>query len=95
MSTLSKRVTICNSKGLHARSAAKFVNCAANFDCRIKVNCGEKEADGTSLIQLMLLSASVGSELTITSQGNQSSAALEALCSLVINGFGESSSLPP
>ena len=36
-------VKIVNTKGLHARASAKFVQCAAKFDARIAV--GSQDSD--------------------------------------------------
>ncbi len=85
----SKNLKICNSKGFHARSSAKFVNCAANFNCQVEVSYLDKQVDGTSLIQLMLLSPPTGETIKVSTKGNQAEQALQALTQLVTQGFGE------
>lgn len=86
---ITQRLTICNPKGFHARSAAKFVNCATNYNCQVEVSYLDKKVDGTSLIQLMLLSPACGEDIQIFAKGAESSQALKALSELVENGFGE------
>lgn len=85
----SSELTICNPKGFHARSSAKFVNCAANFNCKVEVQYLEKKADGTSLIQLMLLSPPAGETIQVSTSGTEAKQALKSLTALVNNGFDE------
>ncbi|PIP80646.1 MAG: phosphocarrier protein HPr [Gammaproteobacteria bacterium CG22_combo_CG10-13_8_21_14_all_40_8] len=87
--TYSSKLTICNPKGLHARSSAKFVNCATNFNCKVEVSYLDKKADGTSLIQLMLLSPPAGETIHVFTTGLEAKQALESLTALVNNGFDE------
>ncbi len=85
----ARAVTICNQRGLHARAAAKFVNCASRFDAEINVRRDETEVSGQSIMGLMMLAAGPGSEIEIRAQGHEAQAALEALCALVEAGFDE------
>lgn len=82
-------VRIRNSLGLHARAAARFVHTASAFDAQIRVVRGEKEMDGKSIMGLLLLAASQGTELTISADGPDEAAAIGALCALVGQGFDE------
>lgn len=83
------RITIVNARGLHARAAAKFVHLASGFDCRVTVGTGRDEADGKSILSLMVLGASQGTELTLRTEGSDEVEALEALVELVGGGFEE------
>ncbi len=82
-------VLIMNPLGLHARAAARFVHTASAFDAQIRVVRGEKEMDGKSIMGLLLLAASQGTELTISADGPDEAAAIGALCALVGHGFDE------
>lgn len=82
-------VKICNRLGLHARAAGKLRNLAAQFKCQIKVIKGRIEADAKSILGLMALEASKGTELKIRAVGEDSDAAADALCDLIANRFGE------
>lgn len=84
-------VTIVNTKGLHARASAKFVQCAVKFDARVTVKKDGNAVSGSSIMGLMMLGAGIGSEITITATGRQAVAALDALEALVANRFGEDS----
>ena len=86
---LSKTVTIINRKGLHARPAALFVKLANTFDCRIRIHEGEKNVDGKSIMGMMMLAASQGTQIIIDAEGTDASLALEALSNLVAEGFNE------
>ena len=83
-------VTIVNPLGLHARAAAKFVHVAGGFLSGIRVTRGAREIDGKSIMGLLLLSAARGSTITISADGPDETAAVDALCALVSRGFDES-----
>lgn len=83
--------TIINSLGLHARAAARFVHTASEFASRVRVSRAGREMDGKSIMGLLLLAAAQGSIVTITADGPDEAAALEALCALVRRGFDEAS----
>jgi phosphocarrier protein HPr len=86
---LSREVTICNKKGLHARASAKFVQLAEQFDAAITVTRGHESVGGTSIMGLMMLAAAPGCSIRIEASGNQAAQALEALSGLVEGKFGE------
>lgn len=85
----TRSVTIINPLGMHARAAARFVHTASAFACRVRVGRGGREMDGKSLLGLLLLAAAQGSRITITADGPDEHAAVEALSVLVEQGFGE------
>lgn len=80
-------VDITNALGLHARAAAKFVHTASGFSSRIRVGCGTREMDGKSIMGLLLLAAARGTTITISAEGEDEAAAVEALRLLVERGF--------
>jgi phosphocarrier protein len=84
-------LTIVNTKGLHARASAKFVQCAAKFDARVTVVKDGNAVSGTSIMGLMMLGAGIGSEISIAATGRQALPALAALEALVAAKFGEDS----
>ncbi len=85
----SKKLTIINKLGLHARAAAKFVTCASHFSATIRIARNGQQVDGKSIMGVMLLAASQGSEITIEAEGEDAEAALAALEELVEARFGE------
>jgi phosphocarrier protein HPr len=88
---LMRVVTIVNTKGLHARASAKFVQCANKFEARVSVKKDGNAVSGSSIMGLMMLGAGIGSELSMEASGRQAQAALDALTELVANKFGEDS----
>ena len=87
--TLTARALIANQKGLHARAAAKFVKTAGGFNADIRVSKGEMDVSGGSIMGLMMLAASIGTELELRAQGADARAALDALVDLIKRKFDE------
>ncbi len=82
-------VTVVNQLGLHARAAAKFVHLANRFTARIRVSRQGREIDGKSIMGLLLLAAARRTTITISAEGTDEQAAVDALAQLVSEGFGE------
>ena len=80
---------ICNRKGLHARASAKFVECVEKFDVEIRVSKDGHVVGGDSIMGLMLLAASNGTELHVSATGTDAKKAIAALSDLVNGKFGE------
>ncbi len=85
----TRNVTIVNQRGLHARASAKFVRMAEGFDAQVSVSRGDETVDATSIMGLMMLGAAAGTAITITANGRQAETALDALCALIADKFGE------
>ncbi|MEE2526982.1 HPr family phosphocarrier protein [Hyphobacterium sp. HN65] len=86
----SRRVTICNERGLHARASAKFVDLAADYDARVQVQRGDEKVEASSIMDLLMLAAGHGTDIVIHAEGPQAEPALEALVKLVEDRFHES-----
>ncbi|RPI54732.1 MAG: HPr family phosphocarrier protein [Acidobacteria bacterium] len=86
---LSRSVTVANRLGLHARAAAKFVHLASRFQSHVKVSRGSQTMDGKSIMGILLLAAATGTVLTVSTEGDDEQAALDALCGFIQTGFGE------
>ena len=82
-------VKIVNQKGLHARASAKIVEAAARFQSRITVSKDGQSVDARSIMGLMMLAASPGSEIVIEADGPDAEAALAAVVALARAKFGE------
>ncbi len=85
----TRRLTICNKRGLHARASAKFVQTAGLFDAEIVVIKDGQSVGGTSIMGLMTLAAAPGCHIDIAAIGPEAGAAIAALAELVEGGFGE------
>ena len=64
---------------LHARPAGVFVKTAMRFAARITVRNGEKQADAKSILAVLALGATGGTTLHLHAEGDDASAALQAL----------------
>jgi phosphocarrier protein len=89
MPRLERILTIVNKRGLHARAAAKFVTTAGAYAAQIEVTRNGSTVPGTSIMGLMMLAASPGSEIALVAEGDDAAAALDALADLVARGFDE------
>jgi len=87
--TVERTVTISNRRGLHARASAKFVTLASTQPAEVHVEKDGSKVAGTSIMGLMMLGAAMGDNVIISARGDGADAALQALCDLVENKFGE------
>ena len=83
------QLTIMNPLGLHARPAAKLVDCAARYTSEIRLTHQGQTIDAKSIMSVLMLAAPRGAILEVTLDGSDEQAALEALDVLFSNGFGE------
>jgi phosphocarrier protein len=86
---IEKEITICNRLGLHARAAAKFVRTANNFKSKITLGKNARRIDGKSILGILMLAASQGTDLTLRVEGPDEREACQSLVSLVEDKFGE------
>ena len=87
--TINMQLKILNEKGLHARAAAKFVEVVDTFDVRLVVKKDNLEASGDSIMGLLMLAASRGTEIELVASGLEAAETLSALSDLIKNLFGE------
>ena len=85
----SRSATVTNKLGLHARAAARFVHLASRYQSHVKVTRGTQTMDGKSIMGILLLAAATGTILTVSTDGEDEQAAIDALCSFIETGFGE------
>ena len=86
---LVRSLTICNKRGLHARASAKVVEASARFQSEIHIIKDGTAVNGRSIMGLMMLAASLGSEVEITAEGPDAAEAMKAILALVEVKFGE------
>jgi len=80
---------IVNEKGLHARASAKFVEVVEKFDADAEVEKDGMSVSGDSIMGLLMLAASRGTEIRVNTTGDQARALMEALKALIDDRFGE------
>lgn len=86
---ITTTVKIINKLGLHARASAKFVALAMRFQSHIEITKLSQKVNGKSIMGVMMLAASQGSELIFEIEGPDEKAMEEALVNLVLDRFGE------
>ncbi len=80
---------IKNEKGLHARASAKFVEICERFDATARVSKDGESASGDSIMGLLMLAASKGTQIDVTTEGPEAEQLMTALYALVNDFFGE------
>jgi phosphocarrier protein len=86
---IHKEIRIINKLGLHARAAAKFVSTASRFASDIQVERNGQRVNGKSIMGVMMLAASQGSQIQLLIDGDDELQASQALEELVADRFGE------
>ncbi|MCV6594061.1 MAG: HPr family phosphocarrier protein [Silicimonas sp.] len=87
--TQSRTLTIVNEKGLHARASAKLAELVEGFDAEAMVAKDGMEVTGDSIMGLLMLAASKGTSIDVTTSGAQADALADAIEALVADRFGE------
>ena len=82
-------ITINNETGLHARPAKTLVNLTKQFKSEIFIWHGEKKANAKSLISVLTLGASRGSQLRIQVNGEDEENATTQIEAAILSGLGE------
>jgi phosphotransferase system HPr (HPr) family protein len=88
-SPVTRAVVIVNTEGLHARPADLLARTALRFQSKIEVLCRNERVDAKSTLNLLILGATQGTEITLEADGDDALEAIEALAALVVGGFVE------
>tara|TARA_B100000212_G_scaffold304393_1_gene251753 strand:- start:161 stop:430 length:270 start_codon:yes stop_codon:yes gene_type:complete len=86
---IEEKIIIQNKLGLHARAANKLVDVTSQFASEISLTLNEKQIDAKSIMSVMLLAATKGSQLFITANGPDEVIAMQAIKELINNRFDE------
>ncbi len=86
---LERTIEIKNKLGLHARAAAKFVKLANRFSSSVKIIKDGNEIDGKSILGILTLAATQGTQIILKVSGGDEALALKALIELINNKFQE------
>jgi phosphocarrier protein len=85
-----REAKIVNKLGIHARPAAEIVKTAGKFKSNITIVRDDLEVNAKSIMGVMMLAAEFGATITLRATGDDAEAALDALCAVIANKFGES-----
>jgi len=80
---------IINKLGLHARAASKLVTTASSFSSDIRIGRESQMADAKSIMAVMMLAASKGTELCLEIDGKDQEQASAAIIDLITRRFDE------
>ena len=86
---VTKTVTVVNSQGFHMRPAATFAAEMGKFKSSVTLKSGEKETDGTSLMNIIAACIKCGTEVKVICEGEDEDAALAKAVSMIESGLGE------
>ena len=86
---ITKKITVLNKLGIHARPAAQFVRIASRFQADVTVEKDDERVDGKSIMGLMMLAVGCGAQIVVTTDGADEAEAMAALEELVAGKFGE------
>ena len=86
---IQHQATLINKLGLHARAAMQLVNLATRFQCKITIQYNNRDVNAKSIMNMMVLGATCGSQLTFSLQGPDENDAWKAISELINNRFGE------
>jgi phosphocarrier protein len=88
-SVIKRKVRITNRLGMHARPAMAFVDIANRYKAAITVRKDAQVVDGKSIMQMMMLAATQGTDLEIEAAGADAEQAMDKLTGLVERKFDE------
>jgi phosphocarrier protein len=86
---IEREVVIPNKEGLHFRPIMQFVDIAQKFGSGLTVHCEDRQADGRSPMEMLMLVATQGTTVRMVADGNDAEDLVKALVGLVESGFGE------
>jgi phosphocarrier protein HPr len=87
---MTKRsITITNKLGLHARASAKLTQTASHFKSGVWITRAGRRVNAKSIMGVMMLAAGKGSKVTLEIEGPDETPAMDALCALIGDYFGE------
>ena len=86
---LEKKLLIQNKLGLHARASTKLVQHASRYLSKITITANNKTVAAKSIMGVMLLAASKGTEIILTISGSDEIEAMADLENLINNKFEE------
>ena len=82
-------IEITNKLGLHARASAKLTQLAGGFQSEVWMEKGSRRVNAKSIMGVMMLAAGKGATVVVETTGTDEELALDALCRLIADKFGE------
>jgi phosphocarrier protein len=89
MPKLTGKFTIANEIGIHARPASMLVQCLLRFKSDVYIEKDGRRVNGKSIMGVLMLAASKGSQILVEADGEDAQDALDAVEKLILDKFGE------
>lgn len=86
---LEQNIRVVNKLGLHTRAAAKLANLCSQFDSSIEISNVDRCADAKSIMSVMMLAASQGTDLKMVVDGVDAEEAIRQIADLFASRFEE------
>ena len=86
---MTRECVIRNRLGLHARAAAKLVTLCSKYVSEVALVVNGRRANARHFIAILLLSASMGVQVSVEATGPDEVEAIAAVTRLITTGFGE------
>ena len=86
---ITSNITISNKLGLHARASAKLTQLAGRYQSDVHIARNGRRVNAKSIMGVMMLAAGKGAKVTLETSGPDENEAMDALCALVADCFGE------
>ena len=86
---IEKIITISNRAGIHARPAAIVVQVTKDFKSNVYFEKGQERINAKSIMGVITLGASYGSEIKIIAEGEDEQTAVQTLVRLFESKFEE------
>ncbi len=83
------KVLVHHEAGLHARPATQFVKTAKQFSSTITVTSKGKTVSAKSIVLLLTLGISKGTEIEVAADGEDEQVAVTTLVDLIEHNFSE------
>lgn len=78
-----RTVTVGSQTGLHARPAKLFVQAASRQPVKVRIQAGDREVDARSMLAVLSLGVTHGTEVTLRAEGEEADAVLDELVGLL------------
>lgn len=86
---VSRKLTVSNASGLHARPASVLAQAAGKCRCDVTIRVGDKTIQAKSILNIMAAAIKCGTEIELICNGENEEAELEKLSQLIESGLGE------
>src|SRR5689334_21018537 len=88
-SPIKRVVVVPNKQGMHARPAEMFARRAQEFQSKIEIVRDDFRIEAKSIMNLLMLGATQGTQLTLEAEGDDAQAAVDALAEVIEKKFLE------